>query len=83
MHLRNTLVIPFYKAKQDFGVNTPGVLINMPHDSKIEGHNISATRHFKISLMHVRVEEAIAKSMVQKHMQDPITKLTEVMTSCS
>ena len=63
MHLSHAFVIATDKAKQNFSIYPAGIFIDAPHYAKIIGNHIAIGGDLDITLMQIRMEKAIPKSM--------------------
>ena len=68
MDLRDPLVIFANETVQNLGVNATCVFIDVTHDPKIIGDDITIWCNLQIALVHVRMKIAVAQSMTQKQL---------------
>ena len=60
MDLRDPLVILANEAVQNLGVNASCVFIDVAHDPKIIGDDVTVWGNLQIALVHIRMEIAVA-----------------------
>ena len=68
MHFGYAFEIFADKAKKDLSVNPTGIFIDMAHDAKVIGNDITVWRNFHIALMHIGMEITITQRVVEKQL---------------
>src|SRR6056297_255316 len=79
MNLGDALIVALDEAIENLGVDAARVFVDMAHDAEVEGDDVAVRGDFQISLVHVRVEKAVAQGMAQEELQNTLSQLVEIM----